>query len=197
MDDYKDLKEIIEKQAALNQKLEAMALELDSERAKNAKLCKEISCLKSLIGESGQELWSAENQRADRLETELGQVKQERDVAKERLAAYEDLGSVDHLRELVQAEKAGRLEVLPCKVGDTVWTNLGMSGWYFRDKDKPYIAKVVFVGLNNSKEMGGGLFNVVYVKGEHMLQFRFADIGKTVFLTREEAEAALKGENNA
>lgn len=83
MDDYKDLKEIIEKQAALNQKLAAMALELDSEKAKNAKLCKEVSRLKSLIGESGQELWSAENQRADRLETELGQVKRELDAAVE------------------------------------------------------------------------------------------------------------------
>lgn len=120
MNNGKDLKEIIEKQAALNQKLAAMALELDSERAKNDKLCKEISRLKSLIGESGQELWSVENQRADRLEAELEQMKRERDVAKERLAAYENLGPVDHLRELVQTEKDGRLAVLPCRVGDTV-----------------------------------------------------------------------------
>lgn len=81
MDNYEDLKEIIEKQAALNQKLTDMALELDSERAKNTSLYKEISRLKSLIGESGQELWSAENQRADRLEAELEQVMRERDAA--------------------------------------------------------------------------------------------------------------------
>lgn len=44
--------------------------------------------LKSLLGESGQDLWSKENQRADRLEAEnkklraeLEQVKQERDAA--------------------------------------------------------------------------------------------------------------------
>lgn len=44
--------------------------------------------LKSLLGESGQDLWSKENQRADRLEAEneklraeLEQVKRERDAA--------------------------------------------------------------------------------------------------------------------
>lgn len=47
--------------------------------------------LKSLLGESGQDLWSKENQRADRLEAEnkklraeLEQVKRERDEASPR-----------------------------------------------------------------------------------------------------------------
>lgn len=93
--------------------------------------------------------------------------------------------------EYDKAREEGRLVVLPCKVGDTVWTNFAMSGWYFRDKDKPYAAKVVFVGLNDSEEMGGGLLNIVYGKHDHMMQFGFSDIGKTVFLTRQEAEAAL------
>lgn len=93
-----------------------------------------------------------------------------------------------------QAEKDGRLAVLPCKVGDTVWTNFAMSGWYFRGKDKPYSARVAFVGLNDSDKMGSGLINVVYGKHDHMMQFSFSEIGKTVFLTREEAEAALKKE---
>lgn len=51
--------------------------------------------LKSLLGESGQDLWSKENQRADRLEAEnkklraeLEQVKQERDVAIEQLHGH-------------------------------------------------------------------------------------------------------------
>lgn len=37
--------------------------------------------------------------------------------AAKRLAAYENLGNIDHLRELVQAEKDGRMVVPPCKVG--------------------------------------------------------------------------------
>ena len=79
-----------------------------------------------------------------------------------QLADYEDTIPLARAKELAQAEKDGRLVVLPCNVGDTVWTNLAMSGWYFRDKDRPYSAKVVFMGLNNSDEMGRGLFNVLF-----------------------------------
>lgn len=81
--------------------------------------------------------------------------------------------------------------VTPVKIGDTVYTNLAMQGWYLRKKDRPYDAKVVFIGLNGSEEMGGGLFNVVCDNGEHMWQFSFSDIGNTVFLNKEEAEAIL------
>lgn len=102
------------------------------------------------------------------------------------------MNDFDRLKELAQAEKDGRLVVLPCKVGDTVWTNFAMSGWYFRDKDRPYHARVVFVGLNDSDRMGGGLINVMYGKHDYMMQFSFSEIGKNVFLVREEAEAALK-----
>lgn len=102
------------------------------------------------------------------------------------LADYEDL------------EEHGKFIKLPCKVGDIVWSIVSMSGWYLRKKDMPYEAKVVFIGLNNSEEMGGGLFNVSYEKNLYMMSFNFSDIGKTVFLTKEEAENALKkinGEN--
>ena len=83
--------------------------------------------------------------------------------------------------------------VPPCKVGQTVYTNFAMQGWYYRAKDRPYSAKIVFMGLNNSEEMGGGLINVLFKKNGNMIQFNFSDIGKTVFLTKEEAEQALKG----
>lgn len=118
----------------------------------------------------------------------------------DRLTAYEDTGlSPEVIREMMtdwlvwkQAEAGGRLAVLPCKVGDEVYTNTSMSGWYLRANKRPYSAKVVFIGLNASEAMGGGFFNVVYSKGEYMMHFQFSDIGKTVFLTREEAEKALE-----
>lgn len=81
--------------------------------------------------------------------------------------------------------------VTPIKVGDTVYTNFAMRGWYFRKNDRPYSARVCFIGLSNSEEMGGGFFNVVYGKHENMMQFSFSDIGKSVFITKEEAEAHL------
>lgn len=85
----------------------------------------------------------------------------------------------------------------PCKVGDTVYTNTAMQGWYYRTKDRPYTARIVFIGVNDSEEMGCGYINVLFEKNHNMMQFRLSDIGKTVFLTREEAEQALKGEHNA
>lgn len=96
-----------------------------------------------------------------------------------KLANYEDL------------EEQGLLVKLPLKVGDTVYTPLSMSGWYLRKSDSPYKAKVVFIGLNDSKEMGYGLFNVVYESRGCMMQFNFSDIGKTVFTSKEEVEESF------
>lgn len=37
------------------------------------------------------------------------------------LAEYVKLGPIDRLRELAQADKEGRVVVLPCEIGDTVY----------------------------------------------------------------------------
>ena len=92
-----------------------------------------------------------------------------------KLGRYEDL------------EAQGRLIELPCNVGDTVYTNSSMVGWYMRLKSRPYEAKVVFIGINGVNNF----MNVELSKGR-MLQFNFSDIGKRVFLTKEAAEAAMK-----
>lgn len=86
--------------------------------------------------------------------------------------------------------------VPPCKVGQEVYTNYAMQGWYFRDSDKPYSAKIVFIGLNNSEEMGGGFFNIAYENRGYMMQFKFSELGKTVFFTKEQAEKALAEVND-
>ena len=76
---------------------------------------------------------------------------------------------------LMEADRAGRLVVLPCKVGDTV---------YFALLGR-IIEKQVFsiVSFSNSTR--------IYCDGTSEY-FRPEDIGKTFFLTREEAEAALE-----
>ena len=84
------------------------------------------------------------------------------------------------------------IQILPCKIGDSLWTNFSMSGWYLREKDKPYQVRVVFIGLNGSDEMGGGFVNVLYEKNGNMMQFNFSDIGKNIFYTKEEALMAKK-----
>ena len=98
---------------------------------------------------------------------------------------------VNKLADYEDAEEDGCLHRTQIAIGQTVYTNFAMSGWYLRDKDRPYKAKVVFIGLNDSKEMEFGFFNIAYEKLGCMMQFRFSDIGKSVFLTYEEAEQNL------
>lgn len=76
---------------------------------------------------------------------------------------------------LMEADRDGRLVVLPCKVGDTV---------YFALLGK-IIEKQVFsiVSFSNSTR--------IYCDGTSEY-FRPEDIGKTFFLIREAAEAALE-----
>lgn len=90
--------------------------------------------------------------------------------------------------DLVKLIDEGRLVYLPCKVGDTVYSLLSPPH-YKRGLIYEYI--VVFIGINDSKDMGYGLFNVKSAKGDWMYPFNFSDIGKTVFLTLEDAEQAL------
>ena len=124
-------------------------------------------------------------------------------VVVERLAAYEDTGLTpeeikapftedtminlaaqalgvepSRLREIAEADKDGRCVVLPCKVGDTVWrivrdgephiTRDEVRDMYFADDMTPCV------------ELVGG--RVTFTE----------KFGKTVFLSREEAEKALQ-----
>lgn len=91
------------------------------------------------------------------------------------------------MQKYKELEEQGRLIELPCAVGDTVYTNFSMQGWYMQKKKRPYEAKIVFIGINGIDD----IFNVELGEGK-MLGFSFSDIGKTVFLTLEEAEVKLK-----
>lgn len=125
-----------------------------------------------------------------------------RNRLKDRLAAYEDTHmmpsdvtsmrmdmaiiaalfngvDVDRMKELAEADKNGYVIIVPCKVGDTV---------YFALLGK-IIEKQVFsiVAFSNSTR--------IYCGGTSEY-FRPEDIGKTFFLTREEAEKALEAMKN-
>lgn len=83
------------------------------------------------------------------------------------IMTLDEMGGMPHLHEMVQAEQDGRLVVLPCKVGDTVW-RIKRTFEEYPDRSKPYI------------EPSGFLLQDVF------------NISKTVFLTREEAKKALE-----
>ena len=98
-----------------------------------------------------------------------------------RLKAYEDIaelcGGFDRLRELAEADKDGRVVVLPCRQGDELWTYC----------NHPVKRVYSFTVSDVSTLNGRTVLNTLGLG-----TIRPEDIGKTVFLTREEAEKALQ-----
>lgn len=102
----------------------------------------------------------------------------------------EQTGSADmsRIHEIADAESDGRLIVLPCKVGDTVYVPV--------ERCKPGFNVCPYDGGYGTFRCDGDKNCGAYVK-EHGFSIRdYPDVGKTVFLTREEAEAALKEAHN-
>ena len=122
----------------------------------------------------------------------------------DRLAAYEDSGlepeeiknaldvndiipeinvTVDHICDLLKAEKEGRMVVLPSK---TVW-ELTMDAGPDCDMKCPVDAFDEALGCDLCSKAKQFAYE------RPCTQELLKELGKTVFLTREEAEAALKG----
>ena len=123
----------------------------------------------------------------------------------DRLAAYENTGLMPgevaelqallqgceskksaewvRLQELAEADKAGRVMVLPCKVGDRLYEVTG------RKTISVYKIRAIRV------ELFGLFIEWDIVEGfvwQSLSGINDGEIGKTVFLTREEAEKALE-----
>ena len=112
----------------------------------------------------------------------------------DRLAAIEDiLGDeydLDRLRELAQAAREGRCVILPCKRGDTVWFIKSA----FSVAAFPIEANHVSIrGIDCD---GDVLYAAITDYNKIERHFKSSDISKTVFLTRAEAEEALRREQD-
>ena len=133
------------------------------------------------------------------------------DAIKMRLAAYEDTRlepeeidmdheaaeqlrhlcrncDLDRLEKLAEADRAGRLAVLPCKAGDTVYEVTS------RKTISEYRVKAIRVELFCTFiewDIVAGFVD------KSIFGVPVDEIGKTVFLTREEADRALEGKRNA
>lgn len=105
--------------------------------------------------------------------------------AARKLAEYEDL------------EEQGLLVRLPCKVGDMVWDN------DFGYPESYEINAYSYGYCDSYVESGVGIEDEIIFYYENSIgsitgAFPMSEIGKTVFLTREEAEKKLeKLQNNA
>ena len=123
----------------------------------------------------------------------------------ERLKAYEDTGltpelvretaelaiwvhdnGIEKIKEWIKADKEGRLVVPPVK---PVLTPILSSMLYIIEDGDIYEDALyeAVVGMSENGET-----NVVYTTLSDQITFEQADIGKMVFLTREEAEKALE-----
>lgn len=94
---------------------------------------------------------------------------------------------ISRLVELAEADKDGRVVVLPCKVGDTVYMIERIFDIDNGVRDEICARKVIGHGGNNLNKLwligSGGICNVsIFV----------SEFGKTVFLTHEEAKKALE-----
>lgn len=90
---------------------------------------------------------------------------------------------VDRMKELTKADNDGRLVVLPCKVGDRLYEVTG------RKTISVYRVKAIRV------ELLGLFIEWDIVEGfvwQSLSGINAEEIGKTVFLTREEAEKELE-----
>ena len=98
-----------------------------------------------------------------------------------RLADLESICSYARLRELAEADKDEKIEVLPCKMGDKLYR--------------------VFAGEIFEHRVGSMKYFAIQGRWD-IETYPFcpcveSSIGKTIFLTREEAEKALEALKNA
>ena len=108
-------------------------------------------------------------------------------VDKQELEQYRAIGPIDRLRELAQADREGRCVVLPpIRIGDAA---------FFLINNQIFSGHIYYIRWEKHKAFGEhGLISADGVCGA--FSANLSDYGKTVFLTREEAEAELEGMKN-
>ncbi len=142
--------------------------------------CKEIPC--PYNGECSQrKVWERLKAYEDThmMPSDVTSMRMDMDI----IAALFNGVDVDRMKELAEADKDGRLVVLPCNVGDRLYEVTG------RKTISVYKVKAIRVELF-------GLFIkwdiVEWFVWQSLSGINAEEIGKTVFLTREEAEKALE-----
>ena len=109
------------------------------------------------------------------------------DMAKDALREVDALGGLDRLRELVRADWEGRCVVLPCKLHDKV---------FFIENG--CVKETEVDSFHNWTSGRWKISTHTDRMYEHWKGYEidFSGIGKTVFLSREDAEKAVEMEEN-
>lgn len=114
------------------------------------------------------------------------------DICAQLATIYDIVGdmSMDRMKELVDADREGRCEILPTK---KIFSMLGSDVYVVNDGDV-LNALLCFIGYTPD---GIGCIEAVYnpcFEDEKGFVFKFSDVGEKVFLTKESSEFALSKE---
>ena len=153
-------------------------------------LCGQAEMYKRL---SAYEDTGLEPQEINRIVDEYGRGNTLRTHAAERLELIREIPT-DRLRELVEADRDGRVAIRPCKIGDTVYE---IRYSFEENKARKYGRKKRDFSVSTCTWKMKASPENCYVTEKKCTKSDFTRMGKTVFLTREAAEAALKGEHDA
>ncbi|KUE75334.1 hypothetical protein ASJ35_14130 [Ruthenibacterium lactatiformans] len=140
-----------------------------------------VDCVKELAARlAAYEETGLEPEEIERILDSYGRGMTLRTENAQRLEIIKEI-PINRIRELAQAEKEGRLVVLPCNVGDKLYdVTLGEV----REKIVISISMLLSKSVNHLVIHAENFRNAV-------TSYELQDIGKTFFLTREAAEAAL------
>ena len=136
------------------------------------------------------EEWSAAHPLREYLDTELTPEEIDMDhEAAEQLRHLCRNYDLDRLEKLAEADRDGRVVVLPCKVGGTLW----VTGRDNVPREMELKVPDIRTACTDEDNL---CMSTCSRKPDGFCAYRLrndgADIGKTVFLTREEAEKALE-----
>ena len=108
-----------------------------------------------------------------------------------KIKPYYERQAVKKLAEYENAEEEGKLMMLPCKVRDYIWDI---------DFGTPCSYEITGLSIGNLNDEAKSLDEVIFYysssDGSITGKFAVSEIGKSVFLTKEEAEKALKVTEN-
>ena len=158
---------------SLNKTLNIARGERDAVTRHMIELEQEVCRLKSRL--AAYEDTGLEPEEIERIVDAYGRGHTLRTESAERLEIVREI-KTDRLRELAKAEKDGRLEVLPCKVGDHILADgrEAIVVWFFGYKTGRYL-------------------HAQFLDNAECADIPFYEIGKNRLSARDEAEAALKG----
>lgn len=152
---------------------DAYAAEIEAEMAAQAE-AEAVAAMEAEMQAEYEAMMAAEAEAEMQAEAEAAEA-EEAEYIKQRFGLWPE-----EIEALAKAKEEGRLIILPCKIGDTV---------YKTDLDGIITGTVLYAHL-----YGSFMELTIDWDDEYFKTIQADSFGKTVFASKEEAEKALKGD---